>query len=356
MNSQSKPLRWGVVGCGQIAIDKSLPGLLHARNAQLVALCDPLLPRRTLAIELARQHDVQPRIYKDYSELLADPDVDAVYISLPTGMHPDAVVAAAKAKKAILCEKPLGRNAGEVRVMVRAAQENGVPLMTAYMSRFGEVFQEAVRLLREKTIGQITFVNAHFSYPCLRSYPPGAPGDWRWTDGEGGGPLLDIGVYLAFGLREMLGERIVQVAPINLDTIAPPEARVKDTTAAWFVTESGIPGTFVSTFSHFNIQLEFYGTAGRLSVRGLFSQSPGGRLECQTEAGTHVLDTTQDEDLPHFENYRREFEHFSNALVNNTPFRPASEEVLADALLLEALRGNVQGIAVPSPAQFLETS
>jgi D-xylose 1-dehydrogenase (NADP+, D-xylono-1,5-lactone-forming) len=345
---------WGVIGCGQIAIDKSLPGLLHSRNARLVAVADPLETRRRLALEQAARHELRPRTYADAFELLANPEVEAVYIALPTGMHAEAVVAAAQAGKAILCEKPLGRSAEETRTMIHAARQAGVPLMTAYMSRFSDVFQRTVQLLHEGAIGRITFVNAHFSYDCLCAYPPGAPGGWRWTDGAGGGPLLDIGVYLAFGLREMLGQRIVRVAPLNHNTVAPPEAAVNDTTAAWFVTEHGIPGTFVAAFSHRYVQLDFHGTQGRLAVGNLFNQTPGGRLEHFSEEGTFVFDTTNDPGLPHFDNYRREFEHFSAALLDGAPFQPAPEAVLEDALLLDTLKGTSNPLAVPSPEQFLE--
>lgn len=353
-NNPDSSVAWGVIGCGQIAVDKSLPGLLHSRNGRLVAIADPVEQRRALALDLAEQHGLRPRAYGEYAELLADPQVEAVYIALPTGMHAEAVVAAAQAGKAILCEKPLGRSAEETRMMIRAAQGAGVPLMTAYMSRFSDVFQKTVQLLQQGAIGQITCINAHFSYNCLRAYPPNTPGGWRWTDGAGGGPLLDIGVYLAFGLREMVGQRIVQVAPLNHNTIAPPEAKVSDTTAAWFVTEAGIPGTFVAAFSHAYTRLEFHGTLGRLSVGNLFSQTPGGRLECITDERTYVFDTTGNPELPHFDNYRREFEHFSEALLEHTPFHPSPAEVLADALLLDTLKRTTSALPVPSPEQFLE--
>jgi len=164
MSKYQNEIRWGVVGCGQIAVDKSLPGLLHYKGAKLVAIADPLEARRALAIGLATERGVQGvRAFGDAAELYSDPDVDAVYISLPTGQHAQAVISAAEARKAILCEKPLGRSAEEVAGMIAAAKHYDVPLMTAYMSRFGDVFQEAKRLLQEKRIGQVTFVSANYS-------------------------------------------------------------------------------------------------------------------------------------------------------------------------------------------------
>jgi len=274
-------IRWGVVGCGQIAVDKSLPGLLSAKRAKLVAIADPLEPRCALTLDLAKQAGLKSvRSYADAAGLFANADVDSVYICLPTGQHAAAVSTAAESKKAILCEKPLGRSAAEVCRMIQAAKHAGVPLMTAYMSRFGDVFQEAKRLLAENRIGQVTFVSANFSYTCLVPYPPGKPGGWRWTDAEGGGPCLDIGVYLAFGIREMLDDRIARVGACQVNTIAPKDVPTHDTTMAWFQTAEGVPGTFVTTFSHNECVITFYGTEGRLDVHGCFSQKPGGRLEC----------------------------------------------------------------------------
>ncbi len=356
--TSSSQIKWGVIGCGQIAVDKSIPGLLAAKHARLAAIADPLEPRRALALDLAAKAGVPDiKAFGDIHELLADPAIDAVYISLPTGMHKDAVIAAARAKKAILCEKPLGNSAEEVREMVLAARENGVPLMTAYMSRFSDVFQKTAQLIRDGAIGKVTFVTAHFSYPCSKYYPPGKPGGWRYTDPQGGGPLLDIGVYLAFGIREMLGERIARVSPLNCDTDAPAGSAVPDTTAAWFVTDKGTPGTFVTTFSHVGLYVNFFGMKGNLTLNDCFYQTPGARLEMIDEDGKSalVLDTKADPDLAHFDNYRREFEHFSDALHNKTQHHPSEDEVLSDALLLDTLKQNAATLSVPTPAEFLNS-
>ena len=354
----NRQTRWGVIGCGQISVDKSVPGLLAAEGARLVAVADPIAQRRALAVALAMASGVNGvRDYEKVDDLLAADDIDAVYIALPTGMHADAVAAAAKAGKAILCEKPLGRTAIEVRNMARVARDAKVPLMTAYMSRFGDPFQEAVRLLAEKRIGQVTFVSAHFSYPAMGPYPPHAPGGWRWTDAAGGGPLLDIGVYLAFGLRELLGDRIARVGAFQCNTIAPPEAAVHDTSVAWFQTDGGIPGTFAATFSHSECSITFYGTNGRLHVGNIFSQSPTGRIECVSDGVTQIFEAVGKAVLPHYENYRREFAHFSMALLNGESFRPSPSEVLDDALLLDALATPAAAGAarpVPTAAQFME--
>ncbi len=320
-------VHWGIIGCGQIAMDKMLPAMLAANNVELVAVADPIPERRALT---------PVKGYSRYQDLLADPQIEAVYVALPTGMHLEAVLAAANAKKDILCEKPLGQNVSEVKQMIEAAEQNGVRLMTAYMSRFSDVFQQACQSLRHGAIGEVTFTYANFSYPALEPYPPGAPGGWRWTDVAGGGPLLDIGVYLAFGLRELLNDHICTVNARAVRTVAP-ENTVADTNMAWFVTSKGIPGMFAATFSHQECRIVVYGTKGKLEISDCFAQVPSGKLEVTVEGKTSVTEAASS--LVHFDNYRREIEHFSNAILNDSPFQPSPTDALTDAKLLEALKG-----------------
>ncbi len=352
-------IRWGVIGCGQIAVDKALPAIHAADGTCLVAVSDPLPERRRLAGETrpVELRDMPLREYDNYAGLLGDAEVDAVYISLPTGMHTEAVLAAMQAGKPTLCEKPLGRNLDEVLAMVRAAKETGTPLMTAYMSRFGSIYQEAARLIREGAVGTVTYVHADFSYPALESYPLGTPGSWRWTDAEGGGPVLDIGIYLAFALREWLDDRIETVCASALDRLAPAGLPVRDTTMAWFRTEGGIPGTFAATFTHSECRISVYGTKGRLDVDGCFAQGPGGRLTCRAGTVRYSIDNDMGDKARHFEHYLREIEHFSSALQTRADYHPSPDEVLADTQFLQALRDSAtlgRPIVLPSIETLLE--
>ena len=321
-------VRFGMIGCGQIAVDKMLPAMRAAKNVELVAVADPILERRELT-------GVQG--YSNYQELLSDSSIQAVYIALPTGMHLEAVLAAANAKKAILCEKPLGQHLVEVNQMIQAAESNGVRLMTAYMSRFGDIFQEACAALRRGMIGDLRFVYANFSYPALEPYPPGQAGGWRWTDPLGGGPLLDIGVYLAFGLHELLGQSITSVNARSVRTVAQDPNLVSDTNLATFVTQHGIPGVFAATFSHKECRIIVYGSKGRLELSDCFAQIPSGKLNITVGTETTVIEASSS--LPHFDNYRREIEHFSSAILCNSEYQPNPAAVLADTQLLEALKG-----------------
>ena len=181
---------YAVVGLGYIAQVAVLPAFAHAkRNSRLVAFVsgDPRKPQA-----LAKRYGVRDENmygYEDYAECLANPEVDAVYIALPNHMHRDYAVAAARAGKHVLCEKPLAVTTAEAEEMIDAAVENGVRLMTAYRLHFEKANLEAVEIVRSGKLGEPrVFQSSHtmqVEEGNIRLLP---------TE-EGGGPVYDIGIY-----------------------------------------------------------------------------------------------------------------------------------------------------------------
>ena len=345
MEEPAGTVGWGVIGCGQIACEKTIPGMLKAAGARLVAAADVLPERLDLVKDLAP--DV--RTCEDYQDLLADDEVEAVYVALPTGMHCRAVLDVAAAGKHILCEKPLAFDAADARRMIEAADAAGVRLMTAYMSRFGDMVQKALGLLRENALGAITLVNGNFSYDAVRWYPPESPGGWRWTDPVGGGPLLDVGIYLIFAIRELLDDRFAEVSAANWSTRAPGRPQ-EDSCVAWFRTAKGVPGLLATMFTHEEQRLSILGEKGHLTLWNVFSQQPTGRLVCKTEEVD--IDETVDVDaIDHFEHYTREVAHFSSALVDGYAHLPTAAEALEDMKVIDAFK---QSARVGRPVMISE--
>jgi predicted dehydrogenase len=324
-------VRWGVIGCGQIAFDKAMPAMTKADHAELVAAAD-VRPER---LELVRnRHGDKVRTYMDHKALLASGDVDAVYLGLPNEIHHPFTIEAAQSGKHVLCEKPLSIDAAEAREMIAACQENQVKLMTAYMSRFGDSFREARRILMEERLGKIAMVNASFSFAAYRGYTLDKVGAWRWT-GKRGGPLLDAGIYLAFALRELIGSRVARVAA-DMRYVIAKEFPAPDTVVAWLAFEDGTPGILSTAYSHGDSTFTIHGTEGYLILKNCFAQNPGGSLECR--AGSYRLDFETDlSRVDHFENYRREIEHFSKAILQGDAHRPSAQESLEDMLFLDAI-------------------
>jgi len=136
----------------------------------------------------------------DYTALIARDDVDVVYNALPPAGHAAWTMAALKAGKAVLCEKPFARNAGEARAMVEAARASRQPLIEAYHYRFHQVMRRAEALVREGALGALHTGAAEFHAPI-----PKASGELRWSAEQAGGGMMDLGCYPLHAMRTLTG-------------------------------------------------------------------------------------------------------------------------------------------------------
>ncbi|XP_053218104.1 trans-1,2-dihydrobenzene-1,2-diol dehydrogenase-like [Podarcis raffonei] len=177
--------RWGICSAGKISHDflvalKTLPPEDH----KVVAIASRELSR---AQEYAKNHSI-PKAYGSYAELAQDPDVDVVYVGVVHPHHLPATLLFIQAGKNVLCEKPLGMNAAEVKKMVQAAREKEVFLMEACWTRFFPALEKIRSLLNQRTVGDVLVVQAEFGVPLV-TVPRVLKKDL------GGGALLDIGIY-----------------------------------------------------------------------------------------------------------------------------------------------------------------
>ncbi len=170
-----------------------LPAIRRAAGSELLAIASRD-PRR--AADMAERHDV-PRVHAGYAELLADPDVDAVYVPLPNSLHRSWTMWALAAGKHVLCEKPLALNATEAREMAQTARMSGRLLMEAVMYRFHPRMRELAASLAGT---RIRHLYASFGFPLA------APSNHRMRPELGGGALLDVGCYVTDVARWLLGE------------------------------------------------------------------------------------------------------------------------------------------------------
>jgi predicted dehydrogenase len=325
-----RAVKWGVVGCGQISLDKTIPAILQATNSELAAVSD-ISPDR---LRLVQEKLEDVKTYKSSGELLSSDGIDAVYVALPNRLHCPVTLEAARQGKHVLCEKPLALDAAEARRMINACRKSEVKLMVAYMARFGDVFRKAKRAIASGKLGRITMINANFSYGAHRFYTPDRLGFWRWT-GPRAGPLLDAGVYLAFTIRELLDSPVARVSAGSWRVISH-QTQSADTVVAWFALKDGTPGVLSTTYSHNDSVITIHGETGFLALRDCFTQTPSGDL--RFVVGEEVVPLQGAEgDVDHFENYRREVEHFADAILNDSAYRPAPEEALADMRFLDAV-------------------
>lgn len=236
-----KPIRWGIIGCGDVTEVKSGPALQKIEDSELVAV---MRRDAAKAEDYARRHGV-PRWYADADQLIADPDVDAVYIATPPDSHAEYTVKVAQAGKPVYVEKPMARNHAECEQMIAACETAGVPFFVAYYRRRLPGFLKVEELVKSGAIGQIRFVSASLLQPAREAGAEPLP--WRvLPDIAGAGYFFDLGSHLLDYLDYLLGP-IAEVHGMaaNQAGLYPAE----DLACAHFTFESGIPGSGVWCFT-----------------------------------------------------------------------------------------------------------
>ena len=178
-----KPVKWGIISTANIGVAKVIPGMLKSRDIEIVAISSR---RRRAAQEWADRLGI-PRAYGSYEDMLADPDIEAVYNPLPNHLHVPLTLAAARAGKHVLCEKPVAITAREAQKLRRAPK--GIIISEAFMVRHAAQWLAVRDLVRRRKIGEVRAIQVLFSY-FNRD-----PKNVRNQAGIGGGGLLDIGCY-----------------------------------------------------------------------------------------------------------------------------------------------------------------
>ncbi|MDG3005291.1 Gfo/Idh/MocA family protein [Paludisphaera mucosa] len=177
-------LRWGLLGCARICRRGLIPGIRASESGTLAALASRDAGQaKAWAGEFAI-----PRAHGSYEELIADPEVDAVYVPLPNELHKPWVMRAADAGKHVLCEKPLALDADEAGRMVEHCRSRGVLLMEAFMWRHQPRTLAIRKMVDEGAIGRLRLIRSSFSFPIDLS-------DWRLDPARGGGSVWDVGCY-----------------------------------------------------------------------------------------------------------------------------------------------------------------
>ncbi len=231
------PIRWGIVGCGDVTEKKSGPAFQKARGSELVAVM-----RRSpgLAREYAERHGVS-RYYDDADALIADPDVDAVYVATPPGSHADLAARVARARKPCYVEKPMARTVSECSTMIEAFRAASTPLFVAYYRRALPRFIAIRKAIQSDEIGTIRFVSIVLQRAIAPAERDAHTLPWRvQPDIAGGGHFVDLACHTLDFLDYALGP-ITRVAGFaeNQAGFYPAE----DAVTMSFRFESGVLGT-----------------------------------------------------------------------------------------------------------------
>ncbi len=297
-------LCWGLIGCGDIAQKRVAPALRDLDNCDLVGVNRK---NDKLAEFFAKQFGAK-RWYKKWQDLLADDEIDAVYIATPVNLHMEMTIAAAEAGKHVLCEKPMALNAKQCDKMIRACTANHVKLGTAYYRHFYPVINRIKEIIAREKIGAVVFaqINAFENFDIKKSDPR----YWLMLKEQaGGGPMMDFGCHRIEVFLNLFGP-IRKTAGFLHNVIHNRD--VEDTAAAFFEFESGATAVLNVTHAAFEAQdtLNIFGTEGSVHVPVLNH----GDMTVKTLSGE------ENEALPPHPNLHQPLiESFTLSVLNNTP-------------------------------------
>jgi D-xylose 1-dehydrogenase (NADP+, D-xylono-1,5-lactone-forming) len=308
-------VNWGILSTADIN-QKVIPGAHESPKVKLLAVASRDSKR---AEEYARSWEIE-RAYGSYDELLADPEIEAVYNPLPNTMHVDWSINALEAGKHVLCEKPMSRNAPDVERAFEIAERNGRILSEAFMYRHNPQTRRLKQLVDEGAIGELRLIRAAFTYGLYD-----AENIRLRTDVEGGA-LMDVGCYCVSGSRLLGGE------PQRVYG----EARIGETGTDWVFTGTlRFPGDVLATFDCGTAlvdrdELEAIGSEG-----SLFLDDP---WHCNVP----MIELRKDGNVDRIEverqdSYRLEVENVSDAIRGEAELLLGREDAVAQARVLEAL-------------------
>ncbi len=200
-------MNFAIIGCGVIATTHvQALNQLKEDNCILYAACDIIKDK---ADDFAKQYNV-PKVYYDYNDLLKDENVDIVCVCIPSGLHAEACIAASKAKKAIVCEKPMDVTPEKITEVIKEIEDSKVKMQCVFQRRIMPVAQEIKKIIAEGKLGKIAMACADLRYYRDQAYYNSA--DWRATwDLDGGGALMNQGVHGVDLILWMLGDEIKTV-------------------------------------------------------------------------------------------------------------------------------------------------
>jgi predicted dehydrogenase len=309
------PVKWGILSTAHIN-RLVIPPARESPKVDLVAVASR---EQTRAEEYARQWEI-PRAYGSYEELLADSEIEAVYISLPNNLHCEWSIRAVEAGKHVLCEKPMSRRARDVEEAFEAAGRADRILMEAFMYRFNPQTKRLRELVDQGAIGDLRVIRACFSYAMYDTE------NIRLRTDVEGGSLMDVGCYCVNGSRLLGGEPEVVfgqqlIGPSGTDWVFTGTLRFPDEVFALFDC-----GTALANRD----ELEAIGTEGSLFLDDPWHVDEPG-IELRRDGQVEQIE------LPYENSYGLELENLSDAIRGEGEPLLGRDDAVGNARAIEAL-------------------
>ena len=338
MRAVSK-IRWGVLGVAKIATAKIIPAMQRGRSSVVTVIAS----RDPARAEAAARAFGVPKAYGSYEALLADPDVDAVYIPLPNHLHVPWTIRAAEAGKHVLCEKPIALSADEARQLPAVRARTGVQIQEAFMVRTHPQWVKARELVQAGRIGELRSMIGHFSYFNLD------PANIRNVPEFGGGGLMDIGCYLVNTSRFIFDRE-----PERVTCVVDRDPILKiDRTSSMVLDFGGghLAGTCSTQMAPYQ-RVQICGAKGRIEIEIPFNAPPDRACRLFVDSGQDLFGSgIETIELPVCDQYTIQADLFSDAVLAGRPVPLPIEDAILNMACIDALFRSAQSGQWESPAR-----
>jgi predicted dehydrogenase len=325
-----KKVRWGVLGVARIATKKVIPGMRMGEWCEVAAIASRDLHKAEGA---ARELGI-PKAYGSYEELLHDPTIEAIYNPLPNHLHVPWTINAADAGKHVLCEKPLGLNADDVRVLLAARDRNGVKIGEAFMVRSHPQWLRTREIVESGRIGTLRSIMGFFSY--FNTDPANIRNVLEW----GGGGLMDIGCYPITTSRFVFRQEPARVVGlIERD----PEMKIDRLTSAILDFPSGQSIFTCATQMVPYQRMQFLGTRGRVEVEIPFNAPHDRPCRISVDDGSDVFGGgLKTEAIPTCDQYAVQGDAFSRVIREGGDVPVPIEDAIKNMAVIDAIFRSTQ--------------
>jgi predicted dehydrogenase len=319
-------IRWGVISTADIGVATVIPAMQRGKYSEVSGISSRSLEKARAA---AKRLGI-PKAYGSYEELLADPEIDAVYNPLPNHLHVLWSVKALEAGKHVLCEKPIGMNAEDARRLLEVSKRYpNLKVMEAFMYRHHPQWQLARRLVREGAVGEVHAIQTIFNYYLVD------PQNVRNMADIGGGGLMDVGCYAISVPRYIFeAEPLRVMATLDID----PQFKTDRIACAILEFAKGLATFTVSTqLDHFQ-RVSILGNQGILEVMIPFNPP----TDRPTKVLVHNQDKVREFELEICDQYTLQGDFFSKAILEGTPVFTPLEDGVANMKVIDAVFSSAQ--------------
>ena len=318
-------IRWGVLGTALIGVQKVIPAMQRGKDSQVIAIASRDLRK---ARKTARMLGV-PKAYGSYEELLADPEIDAVYNPLPNHLHVPWSIRAAEAGKHVLCEKPVGLNVDEAKKLRDVRDRTGVKIGEAFMVRAHPQWLKTLDLVQAGRIGDLRSIVGFFSYSNLN------PANIRNILEYGGGGLMDIGCYPIFTSRLVVGAEPRRVLGL---VERDPKTKIDRLTSAILDYPQG---HCIFTCGTQNVpyqRMQILGTRGRIEIGIPFNAPPKRSCRVFLDNGRDVTGSgVKTYKVPKCDQYTAQGDLFSRAIRGDGEVPVPLESSIRNMAVIDAI-------------------